>query len=98
MRFGKKGKLSPDFIGFFEILQKVRDLAYRVALPPKLSGIHEVFHVSILWKYVYNPSHVILFEPLEVYKNLTYKEKPVEILDWKEQILQNCSISFVKVL
>ncbi|XP_073017865.1 uncharacterized protein [Primulina eburnea] len=57
IRFGKKGKLSPRFIGPYEILERVGDLAYRLALPPALSGVHDVFHVSMLRKYHPDPSH-----------------------------------------
>ena len=45
IRFGKKGKLSPRYIGPFEVLEKVGEVAYRVALPPRLAGVHNVFHV-----------------------------------------------------
>ncbi|XP_022865602.1 uncharacterized protein LOC111385446 [Olea europaea var. sylvestris] len=57
LRFGKKGKLSPRFIGPFEILEKIGNVAYHLALPLKLSAVH-VFHVSILRKYISNPNHV----------------------------------------
>jgi len=50
-RFGMKGKLSPRFVGPFEILERIGDVAYRLALPPKLGNLHDVFHVSILRKY-----------------------------------------------
>ena len=59
VRFGKLGKLSPRFIGPFEILERVGTVAYRLALPPNLSGVHEVFHVSMLRKYTPNPTHVV---------------------------------------
>ena len=59
MRFGKKEKLSPRYVGAFEVLEKVGALAYRVALPPKLEKIHNVFHVSSVRKYVYDASHMI---------------------------------------
>ena len=52
IRFGSRGKLSPRFIGPFEILERVGEVAYRLALPPSLDGVHEVFHVSQLRKYV----------------------------------------------
>ena len=58
-RFGKKGKLSPRYIGPFEILERVGNLAYRLALPPSLSRVHNVFHVSQLRKYVADTSHII---------------------------------------
>ena len=59
VRFGKRGKLSPRFIGPFEVLERVGAVAYRLALPPSLSGVHEVFHVSMLRKYTPDPSHVV---------------------------------------
>ena len=69
MRFGKKGKLSPRYVGPFEVLEKVGALAYRVTLPPRLGKINDVFHVSSLRKYVYNLSHVLEIEPIQVDKN-----------------------------
>jgi hypothetical protein len=59
MRFGKKGKLSPRFLGPFKITQRVGRLAYRIALPPDLVGTHDVFHVSMLRKYVANPDVIV---------------------------------------
>ena len=64
MRFGKKGKLSPRYVGPFEMLEKVGVLAYKVALPPKLGKIHSVFHMSLLRKYVYDASHMLEIEPI----------------------------------
>ncbi|KAI3445216.1 hypothetical protein Pfo_001881, partial [Paulownia fortunei] len=98
MRFGKKGKLSPRYVGPFEILERVGDKAYRVALPPSLSSVHKVFHVSILRKYISNPSHVLSYEPLELTPDLAYEEKPVQILDQKEKELRTKKIRLVKVL
>ncbi|KAA0051223.1 pol protein [Cucumis melo var. makuwa] len=57
LRFEKKGKLSSHFVGPFEILERICPVAYRLALPPSLSAIHDVFHVSMLRKYVIDPSH-----------------------------------------
>ena len=59
VRFGKWGKLSPRFIRPFEILKRVGKIAYWLALPPSLSSVHEVFHVSMLRKYTPNPTHVV---------------------------------------
>ena len=59
MRFGKKGKLSPRFIGPYEVIEEVGLLAYRLALPPELEKIHNVFHVSMLRRYMLDPSHVV---------------------------------------
>ena len=59
VRFGKRGKLSPRFIGHFEILERVGTVAYWLALPPSVSGVHEVFHVSMLRKYTPDPARVV---------------------------------------
>jgi hypothetical protein len=64
MRFGIKGKLSPRFIGPFEVLDRVGKVAYRLALPPMLAGVHNIFHVSMLRKYVADCNHVVAYEPL----------------------------------
>ena len=98
MRFGKKGKLSPRFVGPFEVLERVGKVAYRIALPPALSGIHNVFHESMLRKYIPDPSHVLSYEPFQIRDDLSYEKAPVEILDCKEQVLRNKTIPWVKVL
>ena len=79
MRFGKKGNLSPRYVGPFEILERVGSVAYRVALPPTLSRLHNVFHVSMLRRYVTDPSHILSYEPLQVKETLSYEEVPVQI-------------------
>ena len=98
LRFGKKGKLTPRFIGPFEILQRLGPIAYRLALPPSLHRIHDVFHISNLRGYVPDPSHVIRYEPLQLKENLTYVEEPVQILKRMKRTLRNKTIPFVKVL
>ncbi|XP_062118329.1 uncharacterized protein LOC133831943 [Humulus lupulus] len=98
MMFGKKGKLSPRFIGPFEVLEKVGKVAYRLALLPPFSNVHDVFHVSLLRKYIQDPSHVLNYEPIEVEQDLTYEEKFVKIHDIIEEELRNKKISLVKVL
>ncbi|KAL5564907.1 hypothetical protein UlMin_028071 [Ulmus minor] len=98
MRFGKKGKLSPRYIVPFEILERIGKVAYRLALPPELSSVHNVFHVSMLQKYVSDTSHVLENEPIEVYEDLTYEEQPVQILERKDKTLRNKVIHLVKVL
>ena len=80
MRFGKKGKLSSRFIDPHEVIEKVGTVAYRLALPPNLKKIHNVFHVSMLRRYRSNPSHVVSSETIELRPDLTYEEEPVEIL------------------
>ena len=97
LRFGQKGKLSSRFIGPYEILSLVGDVAYRLALPPELSSVHNVFHVSMLKEYVRDPSHVLQHEPLEIREDATYVEKPIRIIDTKEQELRNQTIHWVKV-
>ena len=80
-RFGKKGKLSPRFVGPFEVLSRIGETAYRVALPPQYTQIHNVFHVSMLRKYVHDPSHVIQHEDIDIQEDMTVEERPVEIMD-----------------
>ncbi|KAL5548319.1 hypothetical protein UlMin_003550 [Ulmus minor] len=77
MRFRKKGKLSPRYIGPFEILERIGKVAYKLALPPDLSAVHNVFHVSMLRKYVSDPSHVLENKPIDVREDLTYEEQLV---------------------
>jgi len=72
-------------------------VAYRLALPPSLSGVHNVFHVSMLRKYIPDPSHVVDYEPLKLRDDLTYEEQPVKIVDKKEQELKRRTIRYVKV-
>ncbi|XP_074288790.1 uncharacterized protein LOC141613946 [Silene latifolia] len=83
MRFGKREKLSQKFIGPYEILDRVGEVAYRLALPPALDRVHNVFHVSQLRKYESDPSHVLEVEMIELDNALTYVETPKEILDRK---------------
>ena len=97
MRFGKKGKLSPRFIGPYEVIEKVGPMAYRLALPPELEMIHSVFHVSKLRRYRSDLSHVVSMETIELRSDLTYEEEPVEILARKVKELWNKKIPLVKV-
>ncbi|KAL0544053.1 hypothetical protein IC582_019164 [Cucumis melo] len=98
LHFERRGKLSPRFVGPFEILERIGPVAYRLALPPSLSTVHEVFHVSMLRKYVPDPSHVVDYEPLEIDENLGYVEQPVEVLAREVKTLRNKEIPLVKVL
>ena len=98
IRFGQKGKLNPRYIGPYEILERIGPLAYRLALPPELSQIHNVFHVSMLRRYRSDPTHVLTDQPIEVAKNLTYVEELVEIVGHKTKQLRNREIPLVKVL
>ncbi|KAD3642317.1 hypothetical protein E3N88_31541 [Mikania micrantha] len=75
-RFGIKGKLSPRFIGPFEILERVGEVSYRLALPPQLSHVHNVFHVSLLRGYNYHPLHVVSYPLHMIQEDLSYEEEP----------------------
>jgi hypothetical protein len=97
-RFGKRGKLNPRYIRPYEILDRVGPLAYRLALPPCLSGVHNVFHVSALRKYVADPSHVLEAETIPLRENLSYEEGPMKIIDKKENELRRRRIPMVKVM
>ncbi|XP_070045165.1 uncharacterized protein [Nicotiana tomentosiformis] len=81
MRFGKKGKLSPWYISQFEILERVGEVAYRFAMPPSLSGVHPMFHVSMPRKYHEDQSYVLDFSSVHLDRNLAYEEEPTTILD-----------------
>lgn len=97
-RFGLKGKLSPRYIGPYEVLRRVGEVAYELALPPQLAKVHNVFHVSQLRKYVFDPSHILEQEPLQLDETLQYEEQPLKILGRQEKKLRNRTIPFVKVL
>ena len=97
-RFGIKGMLAPRITDPFQIIEQVRLLAYRLDLPPHLSDIHNVFHVSILRKYEPDPSQVIMWTEIPPREDLTYKELPIMILDREVNVLRFREISLVKVL
>ena len=87
VRFGKRGKLSSRFIQPFEILERIGIVAYRLVLPPSMSGVHEVFHVSMLRKYMPDPAHVVNWGQIEVDTDGTFEEGPVCILESRDQVL-----------
>jgi hypothetical protein len=91
VRFVKKGKLRPRYVGPFQVSKRVNPLAYKVKLPLNLASIHDVFHV-------HDPSRVLSYEPLDIQANLTYEELPVQVLDRKEQQLRTKSIPLMKIL
>ena len=96
--FGKRGKLSSRFIGPFEILERVCTVVYRLALPPSMSSVHEVFHVSMLRRYTPDPAHVVDWGEIEVDTNGTFEEGPVRILDSRDQVLRRKTVRIVRVL
>ncbi|XP_028080880.1 uncharacterized protein LOC114282403 [Camellia sinensis] len=73
-------------------------VAYRLVLPPKLSNVHNVFHVSMLRQYLRDPEHVVDYENMEVQEDLSYEEQPVQILNRRNQVLRNKTIPLIKVL
>jgi len=81
IRFGKGEKLSPRFMGSFEILERKGLVAYRLALPPYLVHMHVVFHIFVLHLYTSNPSHVIDFGHLQVSNEGIVMIEPFRILD-----------------
>ena len=94
----KSRKLTPRFIGPYQILKRVGDVAYQIALPPSLSNLHSVFHVSQLRKYIPDSSHVIELDNVEVRENLTYEALPLQIGDRKVKKLRGKEIPLVKVI
>ena len=98
VRFGKRGKLSPRFIGPFEILERVGTIAYRLALPPSMTDVREVFHVSMLQKYSPNPTHVVDWGEIDVDTDGTFEEGPMCILDSRDQVLPCKTVRLVRVL
>jgi hypothetical protein len=98
VRFGVSGKLSPRYIGSFTILARVGSLAYRLQLPDSMAGVHPVFHVSMLRKFLRDPDHQIEMEPIVVQQDLTLECRSVCILESSEHVLRKRSIKYVKVL
>ena len=81
MRFGKKGKLSPRYIGPYKIIRTVGTVAYELELPSELESVHPVFHVSMLRKCIGDPSRVVPVDDIQVTEQFSYEELPVAILD-----------------
>ena len=98
VRFCKRGKLLLRFIGAFEVLEVVGTVAYQLALPPNLSSVHTIFHVSMLRKYTPDPTHVVDWGDLVVDANGTFEEGPISIMDSQEQVSRGKIVRLVKVL
>ena len=97
LQFGRKGKLNPRYIGPYIIMERVGMETYSLDLPPEMSKLHNVFYMSMLQKFVANPFHVLVQQTVELADDLSYVEEPVQILDRREQVLQNKVIPLVKV-
>ena len=98
IRFEKKGKFNPCYIGPFEILDRVSAVVYHLALPPELSMIHLVFHVSMLRKYLLDPSHVLGPHTIQLDEGLSYKKEPIAIVDHQVKKLASKEVGSVKVI
>ena len=98
VRFEKRGKLLPRYIGPFEVLERVDTVAYLLTLSPSLSSVRAVFHVSILRKYTPYLTHVVDWGHLLVDADETFEEGLVHILDRREQVLRGKTVRLVKVL
>ena len=98
VRFGKRGKLNPRYIGPFEIVDGIGPVAYRLDLPEEFSRVHNVFHISMLRKYIPDSSHVLETPEIELRDDLSYEEQPVQNQGREDKELRNKTISLVKVL
>ncbi|XP_070014988.1 uncharacterized protein [Nicotiana sylvestris] len=96
-RFGKKGKLSSRLLALLRYCGRVGEVAYELALPPSLAGVHPVFRVLMLQRYHGDPSHVLEFSSVHLDKDLSYVEKLVVILDRQIRKLRSKNIASVKV-
>jgi hypothetical protein len=96
-RFGIKGKLTPRYIGPCEIKETCGPVAYQLKLPPHMSDVHNVFHVSQLRKCVRLPTEVLPEPEIETEPDLSYQEYPVKVLDQKERSMRARSIKMYKV-
>ncbi|XP_069144433.1 uncharacterized protein [Solanum lycopersicum] len=81
VRLGKKGKLSPRYVGPYEFLERVINVTYELRLPSELALVYPVFHVFMLKKCIGDPESILPIEGLAVDENVSYEEVPVEILD-----------------
>ncbi|MCI10985.1 hypothetical protein A2U01_0032083 [Trifolium medium] len=94
----KAKKLCPRYIGPYQIIERIGEVAYRLALPPSMSGMHNVFHVSQLRKFVPDSSVTVDLEAIELEPNMTFQPQPIQIVDRDMRNLRNRSISVVKVV
>ncbi|GKE10113.1 putative reverse transcriptase domain-containing protein [Tanacetum coccineum] len=97
VRFGKRGKLNPRYVGPFKVLKKVGTIAYKLELPQELSRVHNTFHVSNLKKCYSDDPLVVPLEGLQVDDKLHFVEEPVEIMDREVKQLRRSRVPIVKI-
>jgi hypothetical protein len=98
VHFGIKGKVSPRYIGPYLIVARVGSLAYRLQLPKSMAGVHPVFHVSMLRKYIRDPELKIEADPIIILQDLTIDAQPVRVLEFLEHGMRNHTIKYIKIL
>jgi hypothetical protein len=96
-RFGFKGKLAPRYIGPYPILDKYGPTSYQVELPARLSGLHNVFHVSQLKRCLKPPADVVIEDTIPLEPDLTYKAHPIKVLDQQDRVTRNKTTQFYKI-
>jgi hypothetical protein len=96
-RFGVKGKLAPCYIGPFPIIEKCGTVAYMLNLPPSLTRVHDIFHVSQLKKCLKEPVDIMLPEVTSLEADLSYHEHPIKVLDYKDRVTRHKTIKFFKI-
>ncbi|GKA04991.1 putative reverse transcriptase domain-containing protein [Tanacetum coccineum] len=97
IRFRKKGKLAPRYVGPFEILERIVPVAYRLRLPKELRSVHDTFHVSNLKKCLADANLHVPLDEIKIHKTLRFVEEPVEIMDREVRSLKRSRISLVRV-
>ncbi|WMV29862.1 hypothetical protein MTR67_023247 [Solanum verrucosum] len=97
-RFGKKGKLSPRYVGPYRIFKRIGKVTYELEFPADLAAVHPVFRISLLKKCMSDPTSIVPLESVAVKDTLQYKDVPVEILDRQVRGLRNKEVTLVKVL
>ena len=97
VRFGKRGKLNPRYVGPFEIIEKIGKVAYKLNLSAELGAVHNVFHVSNLKKCLSDETLIVPFKELTIDERLQFVEEPVEITDRDVKVLKNKRIPLVRV-
>ena len=98
IRFGKKGKISPRYVGPYKILKRVGKVTYELELPAKLAAVHPVFNISLLNKCLGYLASLVPLESVAVKDSLSYEDLPIEILDCQVRKLRNKEVASVKVL